>query len=248
MNESNPLVIIPTYNEKENIENLVRQITALSVTFDILFIDDNSPDGTGKLIKGFQKENPNIFLIEREGKLGLGTAYIKGFKWALKNDYPYICEMDADLSHNPNDLLRLYEAVAKDGADLAIGSRYLTGVNVINWPLGRVIMSYIASMYVRIITGMKIMDTTAGFKCYRKIVLETINFNKIRSIGYGFQIEMKFHTWKYGFKVVEVPIVFTNRVEGESKMSGGIFHEALWGVIKLKWRSFFTKYKKPVVN
>ncbi len=248
MNESNPLVIIPTYNEKENIENLILQIKALPVSFDILFIDDNSPDGTGKIIKTFQHGNPNIHLIEREGKLGLGTAYISGFIWALENGYQFICEMDADLSHNPKDLQRLFKAVATDGADLAIGSRYLTGVNVINWPLGRVIMSYIASMYVRIVTGMKIMDTTAGFKCYRRIVLETINFDKIRSIGYGFQIEMKFHTWKYGFKVVEIPIVFTNRVEGVSKMSGGIFHEALWGVIKLKWRSFFTKYNKPVVN
>ena len=244
MNKTNPLVIIPTYNESMNIDNLLHQIFSLTTVFDVLFIDDNSPDGTAAIIKESQKDNPNIHLIEREGKLGLGTAYIKGFNWALENGYEYICEMDADLSHNPKDLQKLYEAVANDGADLAIGSRYLTGVNVVNWPLGRVIMSYFASMYVRVITGMKVMDTTAGFKCYRRIVLETINFDKIRSKGYGFQIEMKFHSWKYGFNVVEVPIVFTNRVKGVSKMSGGIFHEALWGVIKLKWRSFFTPYKK----
>ena len=244
MNKTNPLVIIPTYNESMNIDNLLHQIFSLTTVFDVLFIDDSSPDGTAAVIKESQKDNPNIHLIEREGKLGLGTAYIKGFNWALENGYEYICEMDADLSHNPKDLQKLYEAVANDGADLAIGSRYLTGVNVVNWPLGRVIMSYLASMYVRVITGMKVMDTTAGFKCYRRIVLETINFDKIRSKGYGFQIEMKFHSWKYGFNVVEVPIVFTNRVKGVSKMSGGIFHEALWGVIKLKWRSFFTPYKK----
>ena len=244
MNKTNPLVIIPTYNESMNIDNLLHQIFSLTTVFDVLFIDDSSPDGTAAVIKESQKDNPNIHLIEREGKLGLGTAYIKGFNWALENGYEYICEMDADLSHNPKDLQKLYEAVANDGADLAIGSRYLTGVNVVNWPLGRVIMSYFASMYVRVITGMKVMDTTAGFKCYRRIVLETINFDKIRSKGYGFQIEMKFHSWKYGFNVVEVPIVFTNRVKGVSKMSGGIFHEALWGVIKLKWRSFFTPYKK----
>ena len=237
-------MIIPTYNESMNINNLLRKITSLAIVFDVLFIDDNSPDGTATIIKESQKGNPNIHLIEREGKLGLGTAYIKGFKWAIENNYEIICEMDADLSHDPDDLQRLYEAVARDGADLAIGSRYLIGVNVVNWPLGRVVMSYFASMYVRIITGMKIMDTTAGFKCYRRIVLETINFDKIKSKGYGFQIEMKFHTWKYGFKVVEVPIIFTNRVKGVSKMSGGIFHEALWGVIKLKWRSFFFPYKK----
>ncbi len=244
MNKTNPLVIIPTYNESMNIDMLLQKITSLAIVFDVLFIDDNSPDGTATIIKESQKDNPNIHLIEREGKLGLGTAYIKGFNWAMENDYEYICEMDADLSHDPKDLQKLYEAVANDGADLAIGSRYLTGVNVVNWPLGRVVMSYFASMYVRVITGMKIMDTTAGFKCYRRIVLETINFDKIRSKGYGFQIEMKFHAWKYGFKVIEVPIVFTNRVKGVSKMSGGIFHEALWGVIRLKWRSLFNPYKR----
>lgn len=239
-----PLVIIPTYNEKENISDLLQKVSSLPIEFDILFIDDNSPDGTADLIREAQKSKPNIFLLEREGKLGLGTAYLFGFKWALEKDYPYIFEMDADLSHNPSDLIRLYEALEKDGADLAIGSRYVSGVNVINWPLGRVLLSYLASVYVRVITGMKIMDTTAGFKGYRKEVLKTLNLDKIKLKGYGFQIEMKFHTFKYGFKIVEIPIIFTNRVKGASKMSGGIFHEALWGIISLKWRSLFISYKR----
>ncbi len=240
----NPLVIIPTYNEKENIGDLLQKVSSLPIEFDVLFIDDNSPDGTADLIREAQKSKPNIFLLEREGKLGLGTAYLVGFKWALKKDYPYIFEMDADLSHNPSDLIRLFEALEKDGADLAIGSRYVSGVNVINWPLGRVLLSYLASVYVRVITGMKIMDTTAGFKGYRKEVLKTLNLDKIKLKGYGFQIEMKFHTFKYGFKIVEIPIIFTNRVKGASKMSGGIFHEALWGIVSLKWRSLFISYKR----
>lgn len=239
-----PLVIIPTYNEKENIGDLLQKVSSLPKVFDILFIDDNSPDGTADLIREAQKSKPNIFLLEREGKLGLGTAYLVGFKWALEKDYSYIFEMDADLSHNPSDLIRLYDALEKDGADLAIGSRYVSGVNVINWPLGRVLLSYLASVYVRVITGMKIMDTTAGFKGYRKEVLKTLNLDKIKLKGYGFQIEMKFHTFKYGFKIVEIPIIFTNRVKGASKMSGGIFHEALWGIISLKWRSLFISYKR----
>ena len=240
----NPLVIIPTYNEKENIGDLLQKVSSLPIEFDVLFIDDNSPDGTADLIREAQKSKPNIFLLEREGKLGLGTAYLVGFKWALKKDYPYIFEMDADLSHNPSDLIRLFEALEKDGADLAIGSRYVSGVNVINWPLGRVLLSYLASVYVRVITGMKIMDTTAGFKGYRKEVLKTLNLDKIKLKGYGFQIEMKFLTFKYGFKIVEIPIIFTNRVKGASKMSGGIFHEALWGIVSLKWRSLFISYKR----
>lgn len=240
----NPLVIIPTYNEKENIGDLLQKVSSLPIEFDILFIDDNSPDGTADFIREAQKSNPNIFLLEREGKLGLGTAYLVGFKWALEKDYPYIFEMDADLSHNPSDLIRLFDALEKDGADLAIGSRYVSGVNVINWPLGRILLSYLASVYVRVITGMEIMDTTAGFKGYRKEVLQTLNLDKIKLKGYGFQIEMKFHTFKYGFKIVEIPIIFTNRVKGASKMSGGIFHEALWGIISLKWRSLFVSYKK----
>jgi dolichol-phosphate mannosyltransferase len=238
------LVIIPTYNEKENINKMVKKVFSLTLPFELLIIDDNSPDGTADIIKNLQKEYPTqLHLIQREGKLGLGTAYIKGFKWALKNGYDYVCEMDADFSHNPEDLVRLYDSCEKDGADLAIGSRYISGVNVVNWPMGRILMSYFASKYVRFITGMKIHDTTAGFKCYRKKVLETINLDKIKLKGYAFQIEMKFTTWKYGFKIVEVPIIFTERQEGVSKMSGGIFNEAVWGVIKMKVRSFFKKYK-----
>lgn len=238
------LVIIPTYNEKENIEKMVTKVFSLTLPFELLIIDDNSPDGTADIIKNLQKEYPTqLHLIQREGKLGLGTAYIKGFKWALENGYEYVCEMDADFSHNPEDLVRLYKACENDGADLAIGSRYISGVNVVNWPMGRILMSYFASKYVRCITGMKIHDTTAGFKCYRKRVLETINLDKIKLKGYAFQIEMKFTTWKYGFKIVEVPIIFTERQEGVSKMSGGIFNEAVWGVIKMKIRSFFKKYE-----
>lgn len=236
------LVIIPTYKEKENIESIVTAISSLPVKFDILVIDDNSPDGTADIVKNMQPSYPNLYIIERSGKLGLGTAYITGFKWALEKDYSYIYEMDADFSHDPHDLVRLYKACNEDGADLAIGSRYISGVNVVNWPLSRVLMSYVASIYVRIITGMRIMDTTAGFKCYRKKVLENIKPEHIKSVGYGFQIEMKFATWKLGYKIVEVPIIFTDRKLGASKMTGGIFNEALWGVLRMKLRSIFTKY------
>jgi dolichol-phosphate mannosyltransferase len=238
------IVIIPTYKEKENIERMLRKIFSLAKEFNVLIIDDNSPDGTAQIVKDLMKEFPRLSLLERKGKLGLGTAYITGFKWALEKGYEYIFEMDADFSHDPNDLLRLYEACAIEGADLAIGSRYITGINVINWPLKRVLMSYYASVYVRFITGMKIMDTTAGFKCYRRKVLETINLDKIRMKGYGFQIEMKFQTWKYGFKIIEVPIIFTERQEGNSKMSGGIFGEAFKGVILMKIGSWFKKWRK----
>jgi dolichol-phosphate mannosyltransferase len=238
------LVIIPTYKEKENIEGIISSISSLPVKFDILIIDDNSPDGTANLVKQMQPTHHNLFLIERQGKLGLGTAYITGFKWALEKDYTFIYEMDADFSHDPRDLIRLYMACNDDGADLAIGSRYISGVNVVNWPLSRVLMSYIASIYVRLVTGMKIMDTTAGFKCYRREVLESIHPDKIRSVGYGFQIEMKFTAWKLGYKIVEVPIIFTDRKMGASKMTGGIFNEALWGVLRMKLRSTFTKYPR----
>lgn len=236
------IVIIPTYKEKENIEAIIKAISSLPVSFDILIIDDNSPDGTAEIVKNLQTSFKNLHLIERSGKLGLGTAYITGFKWALARGYDFIYEMDADFSHDPNDLLRLYKACHEDGADLAIGSRYISGVNVVNWPLTRVLMSYIASIYVRMITGMRIMDTTAGFKCYRKEVLENIRPEHIKSVGYGFQIEMKFTTWRLGYKIVEIPIIFTDRKLGASKMTGGIFNEALWGVLRMKLRSVFTKY------
>jgi dolichol-phosphate mannosyltransferase len=237
------IVIIPTFNEKENIEKMVRRIFSLAKQFDILIVEDNSPDGTGQIVKALQNDYPGrLFILERKGKLGLGTAYIAGFNWSLERKYDYFVEMDADFSHNPDDLIQLYNACAKDGADLAIGSRYKSGVNVVNWPIGRVIMSYYASAYVRLITGMDIKDTTAGFKCYRRKVLENIELNKIRFKGYAFQIEMKFTVWKTGFKIVEVPIVFTDRKQGQSKMSGGIFNEAFFGVIKMKIRSWFRKY------
>ena len=238
------LVIIPTYKEKENIESIVEAITSLPVRFDILVIDDNSPDGTADLVKKMLPSHKNLHIIEREGKLGLGTAYIAGFKWALARDYSFIYEMDADFSHDPHDLIRLYKACREEGADMAIGSRYISGVNVVNWPLSRVLMSYVASIYVRFITGMKIMDTTAGFKCYRREVLESVQPDKIRSVGYGFQIEMKFTAWKLGYKIVEVPIIFTDRKMGASKMTGGIFNEALWGVLRMKLRSTLTKYPR----
>lgn len=238
------LVIIPTYKEKENIEALVKTISSLSIPFDILIIDDNSPDGTASVVKNLQSENKNLHLIERPGKMGLGSAYKTGFKWALENGFDYIFEMDADFSHNPDDLVRLYKACNDDGADVAIGSRYVSGVNVINWPLSRVLMSYFASIYVRLMTGMKIMDTTAGFKCYRKEVLENIHPEQIKSKGYGFQIEMKFIAWKLGYKIVEVPIIFTDRRLGSSKMTGGVFNEALWGVLRMKLRSIFIRYRK----
>jgi dolichol-phosphate mannosyltransferase len=239
------IVIIPTYNEKDNIERLIETVFALHVSFHILIVDDGSPDGTGDIIKLLQKKYPEkLHLIEREGKLGLGTAYIRGFKWALENNYDNIFEMDADFSHDPHDLVRLHEACTKQGADLAIGSRYKSGVNVVNWPMGRVLMSYFASIYVRVITGMKISDTTAGFKCYKKHVLASIPLDKIRFKGYAFQIEMKFWTYKLGFKIIEIPIIFTDRKEGVSKMSEGIFNEALWGVLSMKIRSWFKKYKR----
>ena len=238
------IVIIPTYKERENIEAIIKSILSLKVVFDILIIDDNSPDGTAEVVKKIQDSHPNVNLIERPGKLGLGTAYIKGFKWALERNYDYIYEMDADFSHDPNDLIKLFNACHFDGADVAIGSRYISGVNVVNWPLSRVLMSYIASIYVRMITGMKIMDTTAGFVCYRKEVIESIRPETVKSIGYGFQIEMKFIAWKKGFKIIEVPIIFTDRKMGASKMTGGIFNEALWGVLRMKLRSMFINYRK----
>lgn len=238
------LVIIPTYNEKENIEKMLFAIFSLTPDYDILVVDDGSPDGTATIVKKMQISHPGrLFLLEREGKQGLGTAYILGFQWALSHDYEFAFEMDADFSHNPADLIKLHDACL-NGADLAIGSRYKSGVNVVNWPMGRVLMSYFASIYVRMVTGMKIYDTTSGFKCYRREVLKTIEFDKIRFKGYAFQIEMKFTVWKYGFRIVEIPIIFTDRREGTSKMSGGIFNEALWGVLRIKLRSLFRTYKR----
>lgn len=238
------VVIIPTYKEIENIEKMIRTVFSLPLTVDILIVDDNSPDGTSDKVKQLQKEFPDkLKMLQRPGKLGLGTAYITGFKWALTEGYNYIMEMDCDFSHNPEDLPRLYEACAKDGADLAIGSRYIKGVTVINWPIGRVLISYYASWYVRKMSGMPIRDTTAGFKCYKRKVLETIDLDRIKLKGYGFQIEMKFTTWKHKFKIIEIPIIFIDRRLGTSKMSGGIFNEAFWGVIKMKIRSWFRKYK-----
>ena len=236
------VVIIPTYNEKENIEKIIRKVFSLDGEYHILVIEDGSPDGTGTIVKDLMEEFPErLFIIERTGKLGLGTAYITGFKWSVERGYDYIFEMDADFSHNPEDLPLLYEACAVDGADLSIGSRYCNGISVINWPIGRVIMSYFASVYVRTILGMKVYDTTAGFKCYRRNVLETIDLDKVRMKGYGFQIEMKYTTYKLGFKIKEVPIIFVDRKEGTSKMSSGIFGEAFWGVIKLKFRKIRPK-------
>ena len=238
------LVIIPTYNEKENIENIIRCVFALPMEFHLLIIDDNSPDGTAAIVKRLQTEFPHLHLIERSGKLGLGTAYIAGFKWALEHQYDYIFEMDADFSHNPNDLIRLYNACAQDGADMSIGSRYLTGVNVVNWPMNRVLLSYFASKYVRIITGMKLHDSTAGFVCYTRSVLETIDLDNIRFKGYAFQIEMKFTAHILGFRLQEVPIIFTNRTLGVSKMSKKIAKEAIFGVITMKLRALSGKIKK----
>lgn len=238
------LIIIPTYNEIENIENIIRKIFSLEESFSILIIDDGSPDGTAKKVKELQKEFSNtLFIEERKGKLGLGTAYILGFKWALKKDYQYIFEMDADFSHDPNDLSKLLKACKENGGDVAIGSRYVKGVNIVNWPMSRLLMSYFASKYVKAITGMPIHDSTAGFKCYKRKVLEKINLDKIEFVGYAFQIEMKFTSWKYGFNIIEVPVIFTDRQEGNSKMSGGIFYEALFGVIKMKVKSFFKNWK-----
>ena len=243
MQTSDSIVIIPTYNERENIENIIRAVFGLEKTFHILIIEDGSPDGTAAIVKTLQQEFPDrLFMIERKGKLGLGTAYITGFKWALEHSYEYIFEMDADFSHNPNELPRLYEACAVQGGDVAIGSRYVSGVNVVNWPMGRVLMSYFASKYVRIVTGLPIHDTTAGFKCYRRQVLETIDLDHIRFKGYAFQIEMKFTAYKCGFKIIEVPVIFINRELGTSKMNSSIFGEAVFGVIKLKVNSWFHTF------
>ena len=237
------LVIIPTYNEKENIEKIIRKVFSLPYPFDILIVDDGSPDGTAEIVKSLQKEYPeSLYIQERKGKLGLGTAYIHGFIWALEKHYEYIFEMDADFSHNPDDLIQLLHA-CKDEADVVIGSRYIKGVNVVNWPMNRVLMSYFASGYVRLITGIKIQDATAGFICYRRKVLEKIPFEKIRFVGYAFQIEMKFTALQYGFKVLEIPIIFTDRTAGTSKMSTRIFREAFLGVIQMKLNSLFRNYK-----
>jgi len=246
------IVIIPTYNEKENIRAIIKAVFELALPFDVLVVDDNSPDGTADIVKNLQKElkqlpkelDRELHLLQRPGKDGLGTAYIAGFKYALSRNYTYIFEMDADFSHNPHDLIKLYQACENEGCDLAIGSRYVSGVNVVNWPMGRVLMSYFASVYVRFVTGIPVQDTTAGFKCYRHTVLRTIDLDKIRFIGYAFQIEMKFHSWKHGFNIKEVPIIFTDRTQGTSKMSKNIFKEAILGVIQIKVRSFFQKYQR----
>jgi dolichol-phosphate mannosyltransferase len=246
MHESDSIVIIPTYNEKENIENIIRAVFSLEKIFHILVIDDGSPDGTAAIVHRLidQEFGDRLFIIERKGKLGLGTAYITGFKWALERSYEYVFEMDADFSHNPKDLPRLYAACHDEGGDVAVGSRYVTGVNVVNWPMGRVLMSYFASRYVNFITGIPIRDTTAGFVCYRRRVLETIPLDDIRFKGYAFQIEMKYTAYKIGFKIKEVSVVFVNRREGTSKMSGGIFSEALFGVMRLRLDGWFKKYPK----
>lgn len=237
------IVIIPTYNEKENIENIIRKVFSFEKEFHVLIVDDGSPDGTANIVKTLQKEfAEKLFMIEREGKLGLGTAYITAFHWALKRNYKFIIEMDADFSHPPHDLLNLYDAVKNKGADVAVGSRYIKGISVVNWPLGRILISYFASMYVRTILGVNIQDTTAGFVCYKREVLENIGIDEIKMKGYGFQIEMKFRSSVLGYKIKEVPIIFTDRTEGSSKMSGGIFSEALWGVLKLRFSA--SKIKK----
>ena len=246
MHTSDSIVIIPTYNEKENMEKIVRAVFSLEKCFHILVIDDGSPDGTADIVKRLMRDEfaDRLFLVERTGKLGLGTAYIAGFKWALERDYEYIFEMDADFSHNPNDLPRLYAACHDEGADVSVGSRYITGVNVVNWPMGRVLMSYFASKYVRFVTGISVNDTTAGFVCYRRRVLQTLEFDKIRFKGYAFQIEMKYTAYRIGFKIKEVSVVSVNRKEGTSKMSGGIFSEALFGVMRLRLDGWFRKYPK----
>ncbi len=245
---TNSIVIIPTYNEKENVENIIRAVTGLPEGFHVLIIDDGSPDGTADIVKRLMADElpDRLFLIERSGKLGLGTAYLRGFQWALEHGYDYVFEMDADFSHAPSDLPRLLAACADEGYDMSIGSRYVSGVNVVNWPMGRVLMSYFASKYVRLVTGLDIHDTTAGFVCYRRQVLETLELDKIRFKGYAFQIEMKFTAAKCGFKIKEVPVVFVNRTLGTSKMSGGIFSEALFGVMRLRWDGWFRKYPKRV--
>ncbi len=243
------LVIIPTYNEKENIVDLIRTVFALPARFDVLVVDDNSPDGTAALVEELQAKynqggEHRLHLLKREGKEGLGTAYIAGFRYAMAQLYPFILEMDADFSHNPSDLVRLQKSCADDGLDVAVGSRYISGVNVVNWPIGRVLMSYFASSYVRLITRMPIRDTTAGFVCYRREVLETIPLDKIRFAGYAFPIEMKFLSWKYGFRIGEIPIVFTDRTRGTSKLSAGIFKEAFMGVIQMTVQSWFTSFRR----
>lgn len=241
---SDSVVIIPTYNEKENIEKIIRAVLALDKDFHVLVIDDGSPDGTADIVKRLMvSDYPHqLFILERQGKLGLGTAYIAGFKWALSHGYEYIFEMDADFSHDPNDLPRLYAACHDEGYDVAIGSRYISGVNVVNWPIGRVLMSYFASKYVRMVTGFKVHDTTAGFKCYKRRVLNTIDLDQVRFKGYAFQIEMKFTAYKIGFRIKEVPVIFVNRREGVSKMNGSIFGEAFFGVMRLRWDGWFRKY------
>ena len=238
------IIIIPTYNEKENIEKIIRKTFTVTDS-DILVIDDGSPDGTANIVKNLMEEFPNkLFIEERTGKLGLGTAYIHGFKWALARDYDYVFEMDADFSHNPEDVERLYTGILENNADVAVGSRYSHGVNVINWPMSRLLMSYYGSMYVRFVLGIPVKDTTAGFMCYSTKVLKIIDFSRIKHIGYGFQIEMKFNAYKLSFKIIEVPIVFKDRTLGTSKMSAGIFKEAIFGVIGLRWNSFFRNWKK----
>lgn len=248
--QTRSIVIIPTYNERENIENIIRAVTALPEGFHVLVIDDGSPDGTADIVKRLMADEmkDNLFIVERSGKLGLGTAYIRGFQWAIEHEYDYVFEMDADFSHAPSDLPRLLAACKDDGYDVAIGSRYVTGVNVVNWPIGRVLMSYFASKYVRLVTGLDINDTTAGFVCYRRNVLETLELDKIRFKGYAFQIEMKFTAAMCGFRIKEVPVIFVNRELGTSKMSGGIFSEALFGVMRLRWDGWFRKYPKRVKN
>ena len=249
MHVSDSIVIIPTYNEMENIGNIIRAVFSLEKCFHILVIDDGSPDGTAAIVKDMMTQEEfadRLFILERSGKLGLGTAYITGFKWSLEHGYDYIFEMDADFSHDPHDLPRLYAACHNEGYDVAVGSRYVSGVNVVNWPIGRVLMSYFASKYVRIVTGFKVHDTTAGFVCYKRRVLETIELDKIRFKGYAFQIEMKYTAYKIGFKIKEVSVIFVNRREGVSKMSGGIFGEAFLGVMKLRWDGWKRKYPKPV--
>ena len=242
---SDSLIIIPTYNEKENIEKIIRKIFSLEKSFHILIVDDGSPDGTAAIVKELQLElNNQLHIQERTGKLGLGTAYIHGFKWALERSYEFIFEMDADFSHNPDDLIRLYNANINEGGDVSIGSRYIKGVNIVNWPMTRLLMSFFASKYVKVITGMPIHDSTAGFKCYKRKVLETIKLEKIQFVGYAFQIEMKFKAWKYGFNVIEIAVIFTDRTEGTSKMSSGIFMEAVLGVLQMKIKSFFRSWKK----
>lgn len=239
---SDSLVIIPTYNEKENIEKILKKTFSLSKKFDVLIVDDGSPDGTGGIVKSLQDKFEGLYIEERTGKLGLGTAYIHGFNWALSKSYDYVFEMDADFSHNPDDLERLYKACSQDGADVAIGSRYVRGVNIVNWPMSRLLMSFFASKYVKFITKLPVNDSTAGFMCYKRSVLERIKLDKIDFVGYAFQIEMKFKSWKLGFNVVEVPVIFTDRTEGNSKMNSDIFFEAFVGVIQLKIKSWFTKF------